>query len=250
MATYSDAIYIDESGSGSPTDNIHRYWVSAAVSVAFDQTIDLDEGIRRILTSHFSPYIGELKGSSMSKYLHPTSTILEIVKDLGDVLDRTGAQLWGAAASFGSSPPRGLPTSNPKPKDIARQMLLEEINARLLTGYHHPDHSLIIWDISERQELQDFSASIARFMSVRDETPRSERLVPAALGGLSHDWRGLQTADVIANCALHYLGHTASLTGSKTDKAEAFRTEFLPRMQKIESEDIIGWMVRQHHKKK
>jgi hypothetical protein len=244
MATYSDAIYIDESGSGSPTDNIHRYWVSAAVSVAFDQTIDLDEGIRRILTSHFSPYVGELKGSSMSKYLHPTSTIMEVVKDLGDVLDRTGAQLWGAAASFGSSPPRGLPTSNPRPKDIARQMLLEEINSRLLTGYHHPDHSLIIWDISERQELQDFSASIARFMSVREEAPRSDRLVPAALGGLSHDWRGLQTADVIANCALHYLGHTASLAGSKTDKAEAFRTEFLPRMRRIENADIIGWTVR------
>jgi len=244
MATYSDAIYIDESGSGSPTNNIHRYWVSAAVSVAFDQTNDLNEGIRRILTSHFSPHVGELKGSSTSKYLRPTSTIMEVAKDLGDVLDHTGTQLWGAAASFGSSPPRDLPTSNPRPKDIARQMLLEEINARLLTGYHHPDHSLIIWDISERQELQDFSASIATFVSVRDETPRSERLAPAALGGLSHDWRGLQTADVIANCALHYLGHAASLTGFKTDKAEAFRSEFLPRMQEIENADIIGWTVR------
>jgi len=98
MATYSDAIYIDESGSGSQTDNMRRYWVSAAVPVAFDQTNDLNEGIRRIPANHFSPYVGELKGSSMSKYLHTTSTIMEVVKDLGDVLDQVGTHLWGAAA--------------------------------------------------------------------------------------------------------------------------------------------------------
>jgi len=103
MATYSDAIYIDESGSGSQTDNMRRYWVSAAVPVAFDQTNDLNEGIRRIPANHFSPYVGELKGSSMSKYLHPTSTIMEVVKDLGDVLDQVGTHLGGLRLTFGYS---------------------------------------------------------------------------------------------------------------------------------------------------
>jgi hypothetical protein len=113
----------------------------------------------------------------------------------------------------------------------------------MIAGYHEPDHCLIIWDISDQQELQDFSASIAEFRNAYDGTPRSQRLVPAALGGLSHDWSGLQTADVVAHCALHYLGLQESLPGSRKEKAEAFRSKFLPRLQRSNKGELIGWKV-------
>jgi len=55
MATYSDAIYIDESGNGSPTNDILRCWVSVAIAVPLDQTKKLDRGVQEILMNHFSP---------------------------------------------------------------------------------------------------------------------------------------------------------------------------------------------------
>jgi hypothetical protein len=243
VATYSDAIYIDESGNGSPTNDVLRYWVSVAVSLAFDQTQELDEGIRWILDNHFSPYVGELKGSTIQKYLLPKSAIMDVATDVRDVMDETGSIAWAAAASHGERPPRGFPISNPKPKDLARQLLIEGINNDLVANYHNANNYLVIWDISDQQELQDFSASIAGFRNLSDGTPRSDRLAPAALGGLSHDWSGLQTADIIAHCALHYLGERSSLPGFKIEKADAFRSQFLPRLQRARIEELVGSRV-------
>ncbi|MGQ9587245.1 MAG: DUF3800 domain-containing protein [Thermoplasmata archaeon] len=243
MVTYSHAIYIDESGNGAPTNDIHRYWVSVAISVAFDKTLTLDRGIDAIIASHFRPFVRELKGSFMPRYMLSTSSIADVAADLGALLDETEANCWVVASSHETRPPPAFGMRNPKVKDIVRQLLLERINGFLVAGYHDPDHLLIIWDISDQQELQDFSASIAVFRNAYDGTPRSERLAPTALGGLSHDWSGLQAADVIAHCGLHYLGCQASLAGSKSEKAEAFRKQFLPRLQKSSKGDLIGWKV-------
>ena len=243
MPTYSHAIYIDESGNGSPTQDIHRCWVSSAVAVAFDRTQVLDEGVRSVISRHFSPYIRELKGSAITKYLRANSTVMDVARDVGAILDDTQAHCWIGASSYGRTPPAHLHLRNPRAKDIARQLLLERINGLLVTGYHATDHCLIIWDISTQQELQDFSASIANFRSAYDGTPRSERLAPAALGGLSHDWSGLQTADIIAHCALHYLGCQRSLAGSRLDKAQAFKEHFLPRLQRSVRGNLVGWKV-------
>jgi len=243
MVTYSHAIYIDESGNGAPTADIHRFWVSVGVSVAFDRTRTLDDGIRTVVSKHFSPYIKELKGSAVTKYLRIGASVLDVAEDVGNILDDVGAHCWAVASSHGSNPPVNLHLPHPRAKDIARQLLLERINGLLIAGYHHPDHSLIVWDISTQQELQDFSASIANFRNTYDGTPRSDRLAPAALGGLSHDWSGLQTADIIAHCALHYLGLQSSMAGSKVDKARAFKEHFLPRLQKDSKADLVGWKV-------
>ena len=70
MATYSDAMYIDESGNGSPTNDILRCWVSVAVSLAFDQARELDEGGQLISSGSFSPYLN-LRDS-------PNCTILDM----------------------------------------------------------------------------------------------------------------------------------------------------------------------------
>ena len=243
MVTYSHAIYIDESGNGAPTQDMHKFWVSAGVGVAFDQTQTLNDGVRDMLANHFEPFVREIKGSFMPRYMRPTSSFTDVADDLASLLDATGAHCWVVASSHGSRSPPGFSVKNPKVKDIVRQLLLERINGLMIAGYHEPDHCLIIWDISDQQELQDFSASIAEFRNAFNGTPRSQRLAPAALGGLSHDWSGLQTADVVAHCALHYLGLQESLPGSRKEKAEAFRSRFLPRLQRSSKGELIGWKV-------
>jgi hypothetical protein len=165
---------------------------------------------------------------------------MDVATDVGDVMDETRTIVWAAATSCGERPPPGFRTSNPKTKDLARQLLIEEINNDLVADYHNTNNCLIIWDISDQQELQDFSASIARFRNLSDGTPRSDRLAPAALGGISQDWSGLQTADIIAHCALHYLGERSSLLGFKTEKAEAFRSQFLPRLKRARIEELVS----------
>ncbi|OGS41944.1 MAG: hypothetical protein A3K67_00310 [Euryarchaeota archaeon RBG_16_62_10] len=243
MVTYSHAIYIDESGNGAPTEDMHKFWVSVAVGVAFDQVETLNQGVHTILADHFRPFVREIKGSFMPRYMRRSSSIASASADLAGLLDGTGAHCWAVASSYGARSPPGFLKSCPKVKDVVRQLLLERINGLLVSGYHEPDHCLIIWDISDQQELQDFSASIAEFRNAFDGTPRSHRLAPAALGGLSHDWSGLQMADVIAHCALHNLGYQESFPESRREKADAFTEQFLPRLQRSSRGDLVGWKV-------
>ena len=58
-----------------------------------------------------------------------------------------------------------------------------------------------------------------------------------------HDWSGLQTADLIAHCALHHLGRTLSLPGSNPEKAEAFERHLMPRLERNSTGNLVGWMV-------
>ena len=108
MVTYSHAIYIDESGNGAPTVDIHRFWVSVAVSVAFDQTQVLNDGVRRMLHAHFWPFVKEIKGSFMPRYLVPTSTVAKVAQDLAALLDVVGAHCWTVASSSGARSPPGF----------------------------------------------------------------------------------------------------------------------------------------------
>ena len=243
MATYRDAIYIDESGNGSPTNDILRCWVSVAIAVPLHQTKTLDRGVQEILTNRFRPYIEELKGASMSRYLLPSSSVIQVASDLGGLLDAIGAHTWAVASSYGRRPPKGSSIRNPRTKDIVRHLLLERINGLLVSDYHRPDHFLIIWDISNQRGLQDFSTAIARFHNSCDGVPRSDRLAHAALGGISHNWSGLQAADLVAHCALHHLGRTLSLPGSNPEKAEAFERHLMPRLERNSTGSLVGWMV-------
>lgn len=245
MTTYSHAIYIDESGNGSPTADIHRYWVSAALAVAFDKTAILDEGVRRILRQHFRSFVIELKGVSMPRYLTTASSVMAVAGDLGKLLDEADARTWAVGSSFGARPPRGLRVLRPRVKDVVRQLLLERLNSSILSGNESAGRYVVIWDISYQQELHDFSASIANFRNGYNSTARCDRLAPAVLGGLSHDWSGLQCADVVAHCALHYLGCLSSLKGAKSEKAEAFRVHFLPRLLRHDTNGCQSWKVWQ-----
>ena len=53
MPDYSHAIFIDESGNGSDTDDINKYWVSAAIAIPFERMESIDEKVKSILKSNF-----------------------------------------------------------------------------------------------------------------------------------------------------------------------------------------------------
>jgi len=73
---------------------------------------------------------------------------MDVATDVRDVMDETGTIAW-AAASRGERPPQGFPISNPKTKDLARQLLIEGINNDLVADYYNANNCLIIWDISD-----------------------------------------------------------------------------------------------------
>jgi len=91
---------------------------------------------------------------------------------------------------------------------------------------------LLIWDITDQQELCDFSRTISRLRDTTYGAQPNNRLVPALLGGLSHDWSGLQAADLFANMALHRQGMALGLLGARAEKATAFRRHLEPCLQR------------------
>ena len=243
MAEYSHAIYIDESGNGAPIQGIQHYWVTAAVAIPFSEEEVLDLGIKSILERGFRSGEKELKGKHMPNHLFKNVTIDMIVHEIGLLLKRIEAHLWIASAHRGSNVPHDFKLKNPLPKDITRQNILEMINDFLNIGHHSPNHFLLIWDISDEQELEDFSRNISTFRYANTNDPLNSRLAPAILGGLSHDWNGLQVADIIAHCALHKCGKLNRMPDANNIKANGFSKYIEPLLQKDIDGKTIGWRI-------
>jgi len=238
-------VYIDESGNGGPAGNINSFWVAIAVLIPMDERQIIDADIGSTLKNRFRPYAKEIRGSNIPHHLLPGQSLEDVASDVAALCDRVGAHIWGVATRHGKPPPSNFPIPNPLPKDIVRQFLMERINGFFQQGYLGSDDCIIVWDISDHEELRDFSASVAAFRNAYDQTQLCPRLAPAVLGGLSHDWKGLQIADIIANFALHHLGRKKMLPDAKKRKADAFEQKFYPRLQKNAQGviDGIGWKV-------
>ena len=241
MATFSHAIYIDESGNSAKTNDINRYWTSAAVAVSFEVIESIDEKIETILKGNFRPNIREIKGADIPHGLKPGKLTTDVAREIADLIESKHIHCWVVGSHHGVNPPSNLPIRSPMIKEITRHLLLERINDFLHAGYHGDTCFMIIWDISDQQELQDFSKSVAAFRDVHKQIPRSQRMIPAALGGLSHDWSGLQIADVIANYALHYLCIEDEMPGGRKNKAIDFECLLKPRLQRDASNRLVGW---------
>lgn len=242
MVGFSHAIYIDESGIGARQFNINRLFASVAVAVPFDMKNQFDTDLARIRAVHCQPGAKELKGSGMPHDLLSTSTIASVARDLAASLNQAVAHTWVVVSTRGVNAPPGFSTS-PLVKDIVRQLLFERLNGFLVAGYCPHDNFLLIWDITEQQELNDFSQSVASFKNAYTGGALSPRLAPAILGGLSHDWSGLQAADVIANFALHKVGMSRPLPGANPQKEAAFDQYFLPILQRDIYGNRVGWKV-------
>jgi hypothetical protein len=232
MASITHAVFIDESGNGSPGFSVQRLWITAAVAIPLEMREKMDEGIARVVASHFRPWMKELKGSDLPRGLRIGSSIEEVALEVVDLMRRVEARVWITVCQGGASPPPSLQIQSPLPKDIARQLMLERVSGFLRLDLKATGLWLLIWDITDQQELCDFSRSIVRFRDTTNGEQLNSRLVPALLGGLSHDWSGLQAADLFANMALHRQGMVLGLPGARAEKAMAFRRHLEPCLQR------------------
>ena len=90
--------------------------------------------------------------------------------------------------------------------------------------------------------MNDFSKSVATFRNAYSNQALNLRLAPAALGGLSHDWCGLQVADVVANYTLHKIGAAHGTPGTNPAKANDFDVHLYPCLQRSAA-GVVGWKV-------
>lgn len=243
VAQFSHAFFIDEAGKGADFPGLNRLWVASAVCIPFDYKATVDVRIKEILASHFHAGQAELKGSFIPKNLLQKSSTSDVAREVGELLDSTGARTWVVATEFGCHLPANLShLVERSPKAIVRQLLMERLNGFLRFG-GHTNNFLMVWDITDQQELRDFSRSVASFKnSVRGDL-LSPLLAPAVLGGLSHDWSGLQVADIVANYALHRIGFDRQVEGAHQGKARDFDMYFRHRLHKDPKGQSVGWKV-------
>ena len=243
--TYTHAIFIDESGAGCWTMDINCYWVSMAFAVPFEKIPSLDIGVKRILRTYYRRNNREIKGSGLPRELVPGASIDDVAREMAMLWEQSGATAWAVASKVGTNPPPGLNETNPLVKEITRFLLLERINGYLDNHYGGQGSYMIIWDISDVRELIDFSKNTSIFTNGINGNPISPRLAPAILGGLSHDWAGLQFADLIAHLALHYCAYSKgnSKIAFNQEKKDAFSKWVYPRLQKDISGNTngVGW---------
>ena len=132
---------------------------------------------------------------------------------------------------------------HPEAKDVARQLLLETISGYASPRYFAPATWLLIWDIGDAGALSDFSASLRTFRNRVSGYTLPTALTPVMLGGLSHEWSGIQIADFYANLALHYYARSLSLPDAKDERATAFETRLMPTLMRDSYGKMVGWKV-------
>lgn len=240
--SFKHFVYIDESGSGSPDQtDTNRMWVSAAICVSFDDKKLLDDGIEEILKENLRQRAKELKGSDIRKNLLNGKTLEDVTSTFHELVSEMNVQIWVAGTHGGADPPPFFSIETKHAKEIARQLLLAEINEYLNVGNLKPDYALLIWDLSDHTELKDFSKNVAAFRDRVRGTTINPRLAPAILGGLSHDWSGLQAADLIVHLAFHKIAVEENIPGGNIDKATAFTKHIYPHLQRDPEGNVVGW---------
>ena len=216
--------------------------MAAAVAVPWSQIDLLDEGVEAILAGHMIQSCPELKGSGLRWYMKRESSIRDVASAVSSVLDRTGAHAWVCASRAGSPPLRSLHGPY-QVKDTVRQLLLERINGFAVPTYFPPKSWQLLWDISEAQELSDFSGALRRFRDLVSFRPRTAVVLPRLMGAPSHDWGGLQVADFLAHFGLHFAAKKLDLIDHSRDKALLFEELFLPRLRRDTKGKTPGWKL-------
>jgi hypothetical protein len=233
VATISHALFIDESGNALTAKSVKSLWGTAALAVAFDRARELNGRIDMLRTLNFRARLKEVKGSEVPHELARGRSIDDLAKDLAAILREFDAHIWVAAVCRQSD--------GPATKRTARQLVLERVNGFLNRGDYQPAQWLTVWDVSDVQELGDFSRNVSEFRNAFSAEPRNDRLVPSVLGGLSHDWGGLQAADLLSNFALHFRGRQMAFPDVNLAKAQAFETHLKPCLQTTQTGNLVGW---------
>jgi hypothetical protein len=242
VVAVSHLVYIDESGLSLAGPSIQSLWVSAAVAFPFERARELRTDLDIVRVACFRTRVREIKGhlTKRSELLRG-KTVDDVARGVADVFQRYDGHAWIAATRVGCPVPPGFRTPTPLTKDIARQLLLERVNGFLGTGRYAPANWLLVWDVGNVQELIDLSAAVSTFADGYSGVSISPRLYPVVLGGLSHDWAGVQVADLFGHLALHKVGADLGLPDANAAKSAAFDTHVEPRLQRDAGGRCVGF---------
>jgi hypothetical protein len=242
-------LLIDESGNGrlladgSPDPGIRSLWVTAGVLVEWPNRSTLESDVRAVLRSLFLSRCSELRAANIRRYLPPNHTVNDVAQLISSAVQRSQAHVWVAGSRAGDpmySHPMG---KHAEPKDIARQLLLETVCGYAVPKYFGPESWMMIWDVSDAGDLADFSRTVATFRNRISGYGAPPALIPRLLGGLSHEWGGIQVADLYANLALHKVGCDLGLVGAKRERADAFDRYLEPTLQRDTAGKSVGWKI-------
>lgn len=245
--SYTHAIFIDESGTGCPKEEINTFWITVAMAVPITELEKLDNGIKKIVASYLRQGETEIRGADLPRQLVPGATIDDIMENVSILFKEVGATTWGVGSKasntnfpVGFEPPKKTKMSI---KHIVRHLLMERINGYLDNGYGGSGSYLVVWDISDVGELIEFSKNNSCFINGYNGKSRSQRLAPAILGGISDDWGGLQIADLFAHCALHHCAceHSYGCISFNQEKKNAFDKWIYPKFQVDFLGNKVGW---------
>lgn len=190
----------------------------------------------------------EMKGSMISKnHLREGVSVEDVGMRIADIITEFDLKIWITATRGdpGISTKLFVPSNRSKgvlPKDIARELLLERISG--YTGLvDNNGKYLMIWDLSDTQELSDFSNLIENYVNPYNGKKTCPSIIPNILGGLSHEWPELQLCDLIANFSLNHLADGYFDDCDKM-KSRVFKKHIYPLLMKGENGiDGIGWKV-------
>lgn len=240
-------VFMDESGSGSKGQSKVNYWVTVGVFSNLDNHQRITEELQSIRKKNMRLYNKELKGTDISRnHLNPGINKMTVAKDLSDLIMKYKLSVFVTASNMSPSIKRlesKFTASNVKnglqAKDIARELLLERISIFLNYKRTKDMLNLLIWDLSDNNELVDFSAITGSYTNPHDHNKLNCTIIPHILGGLSHDWAELQIADLISNYALNYVADGVYDDADK-EKSEAFKEYLYPVLQQSRTGKIEG----------
>ena len=240
-------LFMDESGSGSKGPSKVNFWVTVGVLSNLDKHQAITEDLNSIRKKNMRLYNRELKGTDISKnHLNPGIDKMIVAKDISDLVTKYDMHIFVTASNMATSIKRlenKFTASNVKnglqAQDIARELLLERLSIFLNYKRTKSMLNLLVWDLSDNNELMDFSAITESYVNPHDHKKLNSTVIPHILGGLSHEWAELQIADLISNYALNYVADGIYSDADK-EKSDAFKLYLYPVLQSNNHGEIEG----------
>jgi hypothetical protein len=254
VGVIAHGLFVDESGEGleiklPPAPRSKRsLWVAAGVCVPWDRLDGLAQDVRSLISKNLTGSLPELKGFDIERHLRPQSSIDAVAQDVAEAVQGSNSKIWVVAAASGAGSVPGLAAIIQRtynrpvlPKDNARQLLLERVNGYAVPKYHPAGSWLLVWDLSQAHELRDFSRSVVEFQNLSSGSLLRGAMVPALLGGLSHDWAPIQIADFYANLALNLRAQQMGIVDATIAKANAFSNRLMQTLVRDSTGKLVGW---------
>lgn len=229
------AVFMDESGLGSKRKGKANYWVSVGVMAGINDHYSITQDIHDLKKKSMRLYNKEMKGTDLSaNHLNAGITKETVAKDLAEIIKNHGLRIVVTATNMSpklesltiftpSNEKRGL-----QAKDVARELLLERISMMAESSHDIGKTQLMIWDLSDTNELMDFSKIAETYQNPHSQKKLNTTIIPHILGGLSHEWAELQIADLVSNYAINYIARNEE--DADAEKCKAFKQYLYPML--------------------